>query len=186
MLCKNHEILVPTVVDYWLAASLCSKGTSPSWDQWAGQVMFFSWWDTEEAPQTCQTFQTWAGSALGYSHPHCISGSRSHLLLFSHSAVSDSLQPMECSTPGPPVLHHLPELAQTPVCWISSAIHHLVLCHPLLLLPSIFPSIRVFSNESAFHIRWPKDWSLNFSISPSNKYSGLIPFRIDWCDLLAI
>ena len=64
--------------------------------------------------------------------------------------------------------------------------NHLILCHPLLLLPSIFPSIRVFSNESVLHIRWPKYWSFSFSISPSNEYSGLIPFRIDWFDLLAV
>ena len=64
--------------------------------------------------------------------------------------------------------------------------NHLILCHPLLLLPSIFPSIRVFSNESVLCIRWPKYWSLSFSISPSNEYSGLISFRIDWLDLLAI
>ena len=64
--------------------------------------------------------------------------------------------------------------------------NHLVLCRPLLLLPSIFPSIRVFSNESALHIRWPKCWSFSFSISPSNEYSGLISFRIDWLDLLAV
>ena len=64
--------------------------------------------------------------------------------------------------------------------------NHLVLCHLLLLLPSIFPSIRVFSNESAFHIRWPKYWSFSFSISPSNEYSGLISFRMDWLDLLAV
>ena len=64
--------------------------------------------------------------------------------------------------------------------------NHLLLCHPLLLLPLIFPSIRVFSNESVLHIRWPKDWSFSFSISPSNEYSGLISFRMDWLDLLAI
>ena len=64
--------------------------------------------------------------------------------------------------------------------------NHLVLCHPLHLLPSIFPSIRVFSNESVLHIRWPKYWSFSFSISPSNEYSGLISFRIDWLDLLAV
>ena len=63
---------------------------------------------------------------------------------------------------------------------------HLILCHPLLLLPSIFPSIRVFSNESVFCIRWPKYWSFSFSISPSNVYSGLISFRIDWLDLLVV
>ena len=63
---------------------------------------------------------------------------------------------------------------------------HLILYHPLLLLPSIFPSIRVFSNESVLHIRWPKYWSFSFSISPSNDYSGLISFRMDWLDLLAV
>ena len=62
--------------------------------------------------------------------------------------------------------------------------YHLILCHPLLLLPSIFPSIKVFSNESVLHIRWPKYWSFSFSISPSNEYSGLISFRMDWLDLL--
>ena len=64
--------------------------------------------------------------------------------------------------------------------------NHLILCHPLLLLPSIFPSIRVFSNESVLCIRWPKYWSFSFSISPSNEYSGLISFRMDWLDLLAV
>ena len=64
--------------------------------------------------------------------------------------------------------------------------NHLILCHPLLLPPSIFPSIRVFSNESVLHIRWPKYWRFNFSISPTNEYSGLISFRMDWLDLLAV
>ena len=64
--------------------------------------------------------------------------------------------------------------------------NHLILCHPLFLQPSIFPRIRVFSNESVLHIRWPKYWSFNFSISPSNKYSGLISFRMDWLDLLVV
>ena len=64
--------------------------------------------------------------------------------------------------------------------------NHLIVCHPLLLLPSIFPSIGVFSNESVLHIRWPKYWSFSFSISPSNEYSGLISFRMDWFDLLAV
>ena len=63
---------------------------------------------------------------------------------------------------------------------------HFILCYPLLLLPSVFPSIRIFSNESALHIRWPKYWSFSFSISPSNEYSGLISFRMNWLDLLAV
>ena len=64
--------------------------------------------------------------------------------------------------------------------------NHLILCHPLLLLPPIFPSIRVFSNESALHIRWPKYWSFSFNISPSNEHPGLISFRMDWLDVLAV
>ena len=64
--------------------------------------------------------------------------------------------------------------------------NHLILCHPLFLLPSVFPSIRVFSNESVICIRWPKYWSFSFSINPSNEYSGLISFRMDWLDLLAV
>ena len=93
---------------------------------------------------------------------------------------------MDCSMPGLPVHHQLPDSTQTHVHWVSDASNHLIFCRPLLLLPSIFPSIRVFSNESALCIRWPKDWSFSFSISPSNEYSGLISFRIDWLDLLAV
>ena len=91
--------------------------------------------------------------------------------------------PMDCSTPGLSVHHQLPELAQTHVHLVDDAIQHLILCHPLLLLPSVFPSIRVFSNESVLHIRWPNYWSFSFNISPSCEYSGLISFRIDWFDL---
>ena len=93
---------------------------------------------------------------------------------------------MDCSMPGLLVHHQLPESTQTHVHHIDDAINHLILCRPLLLSPSIFPSIRVFSNESALRIRWPKYWSFSFSISPSNDYSGLISFRIDWLDLLAV
>ena len=93
--------------------------------------------------------------------------------------------PMACSTPGFPVHHQLPELAQTHVHGVNDAINHLILCRLLLLLPSIFPSIRVFSSESVLCIRWPKYWSFSFSISPSSEYSGLIFFRMDWFDLLA-
>ena len=93
--------------------------------------------------------------------------------------------PMDCSTPDFPDLHHLPELTQTHVHWLSDAINHLILCRPLLL-PSVFSSIRGFSNESALCIRWPKYWSFSFSISPSNEYSELISFSIDQYDLLAV
>ena len=93
---------------------------------------------------------------------------------------------MDCSAPGFPVLHQFPELAQTHVIELLMPSNHLILCLILLLLPSIFPSIRVFSNESVPRIRWPKYWSFSFSISPSNEYSGLISFRMDWLDLLAV
>ena len=94
--------------------------------------------------------------------------------------------PIYCSTPSLPVLHHLQEFAQTHVCWVDDAIQPFILCHPTLLLLSIFPSIRVFSNESVVSITWPRYWSFSFSINSSNKYSGLISFRIDWCDLHAV
>ena len=119
----------------------------------------------------------------------CLSLSRFCLRLridssFSHVPIlCDS---MDCCMPGFPVHHQLPEFIQTHVRWVSDAIQ---LSHPrssLLLLPSIFPSIRVFSNESFLCIRWPKCWNFSFSISPSNEYSGLIYFRIDWLDLLAV
>ena len=93
---------------------------------------------------------------------------------------------MDCSTPGLPVHHQLPEFTQTHVHPVGMPSNHLILCRPLLLLPSIFPSIRVFSNESVPPIRWAKYWSFSFNISPSNEYSVLISFRMDWLDLLAV
>ena len=93
--------------------------------------------------------------------------------------------PMDCSTPGLPVHHQLLELTHTHVHESVMPSNHLILCRPLLL-PSIFPSIGVFSNELVLCIRWPKYWSFSFSISPSNEYSGLISFRMDWLDLLAV
>ena len=108
-----------------------------------------------------------------------------HFSSVAHSC-STLCDPMHCSTPGLPVHHQLPEFTQTHVHWVGDASNHLILCCPLLLLPSIFPNIRVFSNESVFRIRWPKYWSYSFSISPSNERSGLISFRMDWLDPLAV
>jgi len=103
------------------------------------------------------------------------------LLLFSHSVLSDSLGSHELR------YSRLPCPAKSPGVWLKlmstesvMSSNHLILCHPLLLLPSIFPSIRVFSNESLLHIRWPECWSSHSSINLSNEYSGLISFRIDW------
>ena len=93
---------------------------------------------------------------------------------------------MNYSTPGLCVHHQLPEFTQTHIHRVGDAIQHLILCRVLLLPPSIFPSIRVFSNESVLHIRWPKYWSFSFSIIPSEEIPELISFRMDWLDLLAV
>ena len=106
---------------------------------------------------------------------------------FSCSVMSDSLRPHGLQPARPPWPSPTPRVYSNS-CPSESVMpsNHLILCHPLLLPPSIFPSIRVFSNESALHIRWPKYWSFSFSISPSNEQSGLISFRMDWLDLLAV
>ena len=110
------------------------------------------------------------------------SGASSCKLLHQFSSVAQSCpilcNPMDGSTPGLPVHHQLPDFTQTHA-------HRVVLCCPLFL-PLIFPNIRVFSNESALRIRWSKYWSFSFNISPSSEYSGLISFRMDWLDLLAV
>ena len=109
-----------------------------------------------------------------------------HFSQFSHSVMSDSVTPWTAACQASLSITNswsLHELMSIKSVMPSS---HLILCHPLLLTPSIFPSITVFSNESVLHIRWPKYWSFSFIISPSNEYSGLISFRIDWLDLLAV
>ena len=113
------------------------------------------------------------------------------LLLFSSVSSIQSLSHVQLfatpwTTPGFPVYHQPPELAQTHIHRAGKAIQQSHPVIPLLLLPSIYPSPRVFCNESVLCIRWPKYWSFSFSISPSNEYSGLIFFRIDWFDLLAV
>ena len=112
------------------------------------------------------------------------------LPLYNHVVVQSLSRvwlcnPMDYTTPGFPVHHQLWSLLKH-VRWVGDAIHYPVLFCPLLLLPSVFPSIRVFSNEPALHIRWPKYWSFRFSISLSSEYLGLISFRMDWLDLLAV
>ena len=100
--------------------------------------------------------------------------------------MSDSLRPRELQHTRPPCASPTPGVYSN-LCPLSQSCHPPIsFCHPLLLPPSTFPNIRVFSNESVLCIRWPKYWSFSFSISPSNEYSGLISFRIDWLDLLAV
>ena len=109
---------------------------------------------------------------------------------FQFSSVAQSCltlcDPMNYSTPGLPVIINSRSSLRLVAIESVMPSSHLILCHPLLLLPSIFPSIRVFSNESALHIRWPKYWSFRFSISSSNEHPGLISIRMDWLDLLAV
>ena len=110
--------------------------------------------------------------------------------MYQFSSVAQSCltlcDPMNCSTPGLPVHHQLPEFTQTHVLRVSDAIQPSHPPSPLLLLPPIPPSIRVFSNESTLRMRWSKYWSFSFSISPSKEHPGLILFRMDWLDLLAV
>ena len=105
---------------------------------------------------------------------------------FSRSVVSDSLRPHESQHTRPPCPSPLPESIQTHIHRVSDAIQPFILCRPLLLLPPIPPSITVFSNESTRRMRWPKYWSFSFSIIPSKEIPGLISFRMDWLDLLAV
>ena len=105
---------------------------------------------------------------------------------FSHSVISDSLIPHELQHARPPCPSPTPRIHPKPCIESVMPSHHLILCCPLLLLPPIPPSIRVFSNESALRIRWPKYWSFSFNISPSNEHPGLICFRMDWLDLLTV
>ena len=105
---------------------------------------------------------------------------------FSHSVVSDSATPWAAARQASLSITNSWSLPKPmSIVWVMPS-NHLILCHPLLLLLSIFPSIRVFSNESALHIRWSKYWSFSFNISPSNEHPGLISFRMDWLDLLAV
>ena len=125
------------------------------------------------------SFAQWPGPQARYYYPYLF-------LLFSCSVVSDSATPWTAA--------HKASLSNTnsqSLLKLMSLVsvmpsNHLILCRPLLFLPSIFPSIRVFSSESVIHIRWPKYWSFSFGISPSNEYSGVVSFRIDWLDLLAV
>ena len=105
---------------------------------------------------------------------------------FSHSVMSDSAIPWTAACQGSLSITNSQSLLKLMSIMLEMPSNHIILCHPLLLLPSIFPSIRVFSNESVLRVRWPKYWSFSFSTSPSSEYSGLISFRIDWLDLLAV
>ena len=121
-------------------------------------------------------------SILGFPVLHCL---QVHFSSVTQSCLTPCNH-MDCSMPGSLVHHQLLECTQFMSITSVMPSNHLILCCLLLLLPSIFPSIRVFSNELVLPIRWPNNWNFSFSISPSNEYSGLISFRMDWLDLLAV
>ena len=110
----------------------------------------------------------------------------SKYIQFSHSLVSDSATPQPAARQASLSITNSPSLLKLMSIELGMPSNYLILCWPLLLLPSIFPSIRVFSNESDLCIKWPKCWCFSFSISPSSEYSGLISLRMDWLDLLAV
>ena len=133
----------------------------------------------------------WTGSELGkeyvkhiYCHPDYLTSVQCCSVTQLCPTLCDA---MDCSTPGFPILQYLLEVSYSNSYPLSQWCHPTISSSviPLRLLPSIFPSTRVFSSESALHIRWPKNWTFSFSINPSNEYSGLISFRIDWFSILA-
>ena len=173
-MCKADQVLLLLKAIYWpLLACMCAK-----------------------SPRSCPTLCDSVDCSQPGSSVHRILQARtlewvavpSSRLLSSVqvSSVAQLCLTLDCSTPAFPVHHQLPELAQTPVHQVSDAIQPSHPLSPLLLLPSVFPSIGVFSSESVLHIRWPKYWSFSFSISSSSEYPGLISFRVDWFDLFAV
>ena len=138
---------------------------------WCPQEPAWVWVSRQGAKSVCS--EEWSGQG--------------HSVQFSHSVVSNSLGPRELQHARPPCPTPTPG-AYPNSCPLASVMpsNHLIVCRPLLLLPSIFPSIRAFSNESALRMRWPKYWSFSFNIRPSNEHPGLISFRMDWLDLLAV
>ena len=160
--------------------------------EWA--AIFFSRGSSQPRDQTWVSciagrfFIIWATREFSSMSPMSISKWIFSSVQFSHSVVSNSLQPHGLQHARLSSLSLTNSQSLLKLMSIKSVMpsNHLILCRPLLLLPSVFPSIKVFSKKSVLHIRWPKYWRFSFSISPSNKYSGLISFKIDWFDLLAV
>ena len=155
------------VLTFWPLLLLCLEHSSQ---------MFASFISTNVTFSPGPSYEKF-GTSILHIYPTPYFSSAHSLRLFA--------TPVDCSTPGFPVQHRLPELAQTHIHWVNDAIQPSHLCHPLLP-PSIFSSIRVFSDESVLSMRWPRHWSFSFGICPSNEYSGLISFRMDWLDFLEV
>ena len=174
----------------------CKRLKRPKFDPWVGKIPWKRAW--QPTPVFLLGESHGQRSLAGYIHR--VAQSRTWLkwlsmtwhgtgissVQFSHSVVSDSATPWTAACQASlSIINSQSLLKLMSIEWVMPS-NHLILCHPLLLPPSVFPSIRVFSNESALCIRWPKYWSFSFSISPYNEYSGLISFRMDWLGLLAV
>jgi len=150
---------------------------------WLGKLVSVFWWvELDFFSLECNEVSSnelWDVNGLGVT----FSSVQFSLVAQSCPTLCD---PMKCSSPGVPVYHQLPEFTQTHVHRVNDTIQPSLLCRPLLLLPPIPPTIRVFSNESTLRMRWPKHWSFSFSIIPSKEIPGLISFRMDWLDPLAV
>ena len=154
------------------------------------------WWDGITSSMDMSLSKLWEivkDRAGRHAAVHGVAKSQTRQLVNSHNQIRSVAQscptlcdPMNCSTPGLPVYHQLPEFTQTHTIELMMPTSHLIPCRPLFLLHPIPPRIRVFSNESTLHMRWPKYWSFSFSIIPSKEHPGLISFRMDWLDLLAV
>ena len=130
--------------------------------------------------------ETWWAAVPGAAESDTIEHTCTHQVRSVTQSCLTLCDPMDCGTPGPLSITNSRSLLKLVSIESVMPSNHLILCCSLLLLPSVFPSIRVFSSESVLCIKWPKDWSFSFSISPTNDYSGLISFRMDWLDLLAV
>ena len=177
-LAPRISIQRPGVCGVWYLEGLLYTLSAAPWPD--GELPGFSWRQTNLTIPSVHALQLWRrGTGLRLVHvlQWLVVQLLSCLWLFAN--------PMNCSTPGFPVYHQLPSLLKLLSIESVMPSNHLIFCRPLLLLPSAFPSIRVFSSKSFIRSRWPKFWSFSFSISPSSEHSRLISFRIDWFDLLA-
>ena len=160
---ETGRVPLTPLADKWMKPRLCCSRHSPGSPRWSS---------------CCKA---WPPVLTRLSPPHI------WLLLFTRLVMLDSLRPPWTAARQAPLSFTISR-SLLKLMSIESVMpsNHLILCRPLLLLPSVLPSIRVFSNESSLHIRWSKNWSFNFSISPSNEHPGLISFRMDWLDLFAV
>ena len=177
---------------FWFLSTFCSKYSSRA--PFSAQISYFTWCSIKGTIIGCISEEKKKVSS-GHSKRQCPPVFKRLSLIIDNTCLQfrsvaqlcpTLCDPMNCSTPGRLSITNSRSSPKLMSMELVMPSNHLILCRPLLLPPSIFPSVRVFSNESALHIRWPKRWSFSFNISPSNEHSELISFRMDWLDLLAV